>query len=547
MSSEDVTNEAAAAVVEEKEGTEAAAESKDDRKPVEELFDLSKPIKRVDRPNKEAHEEELATLTKAIDDLKIERRLIQEKIDTTIEGSRGSEVQKLRDELSRLRGKKGVLISEKKSIRSRLDASRNTSERLFEDKKKTKDTMKYTTLEEIEEEIKRLQRRQETTSMSLMEEKRLIKEMDSLHASKKLVATLKSKETDLEDAREQRKAISVEINAKDKEIDEVAAQIDQKSEALKKLSEKETDSRSNMQELFKERDEIKKRLHEAHENKNDARQAFREANNKWYDYQRAVRAQRRMQIEEEKRKREEERLAWLKKKEEEEAKRIPYEEEMSLCDYLAEYLTKTYLTDKNQKDSSAKQDDSPTLKDNPFAGMKPMKKKDDDEIYLKMGSGKKPRQRKNKSKAAKKEAFTLNVDTFGQFGLLNLTPPTSYESVAASVDELRNKKKWYSEQPRGSVPTATEIRKAQEKSVDSSPDTNGSEKKEVKKGKKGTGFDLGSEEFAPLSSSTTGGAAAPFNSSWGQVKEVPKGEDPVVGEEPAEAVEDEGEAVEAAA
>ena len=50
--------------------------------------------------------------------------------------------------------------------------------------------------------------------------------------------TLKSKETGLESAREQRKLISGEIAAKDKEIEEVAAQIEVKSEALKKLSKK---------------------------------------------------------------------------------------------------------------------------------------------------------------------------------------------------------------------------------------------------------------------------------------------------------------------
>ena len=69
-------------------------------------------------------------------------------------------MNKIRDELSCLQSKKGVLISEKKSICLRLDASRNQLERLFEDKKCTKDTLKFTTMEEIELELKRLKRRQ---------------------------------------------------------------------------------------------------------------------------------------------------------------------------------------------------------------------------------------------------------------------------------------------------------------------------------------------------------------------------------------------------
>ena len=51
----------------------------------------------------------------------------------------------------------------------------------------------------------------------------MIKEMDVLSASKKLVVTLKSKETGLESVREQRKLISGEIAAKYKEINEVVA------------------------------------------------------------------------------------------------------------------------------------------------------------------------------------------------------------------------------------------------------------------------------------------------------------------------------------
>lgn len=543
MSSEDPTKQTPATGADNEEPTNS--ESKDERKPVEELYDLSKPIKRVDRPNKDEHEAELDRLTKVIDDLKEERRVIQQKIDDTIDSSRGSEVNKIRDELSRLRSKKGALISEKKSIRSRLDASRSASERLFEDKKRTKDTMKFTTMSEIEEELKRLQRKQETTSMSLMEEKRLIKEMDALQASKKLVAQLKNKETDLEDAREQRKLISAEIAAKDKEIDDVAAEIDQKSEALKKLSEKETDSRSNMQEMFKERDEIKKKLNDAHIDKNNVRQTFREANNKWYDYQRALRAQRKMQMEEEKRKREEERLAWIKKKEEEEAKKIPYEEEMALCEYLADYLSKTYLKEAAAKEKEEeKKDSAMSLTDNPFAGMKPVNKKNDDEVYLKMGKGKKPRKKGKKQETAKskKEPFTLNVDTFGQFGLLGLTPPTSHEMVEASVKELREKKQWYSEQPRGSVPTATDIRKANEKAAAESKKDDGADEAPAKSKKKGE-FSLSSDDFAPLSTGAEakGGVVA----TWGKAVEAATSE-PEEEEEETPA-EDASEAVEAAA
>jgi len=485
----------------------------EDRTPVEELFDLTKPLKKVERPDKDAHEDELARLSTIIDNLKVERRDIQTKIDAQIDSSRSSEVSKIRDELSRLRSKKGALISEKKSIRARLDATRNQSERLFEDKKRTKDTMRYTTMEEIDTELKQLQRRQETTSMSLMEEKRLIKEMDTLKASKNLVSTLKTKETNLESVREQRKVIAGEISAKDKEIDLVQVDIEERSEALKALSDKETDNRSSMQALFAERDDIKKNLNTAHDDKNEARQAFREINNKWYDFQRALRAQRKIQAEEEKKQREEEKAAWLKQKEEEELLKIPYEEEMALCDYLADYLTKAYLTDTKKKEASPAKKDVIQVTDDPFAGFKAVSKKDD-EIFLKMSEGKKPRSRKSKkSKNPSKATFTLSVDSFDQFGMLSLFPPTCFEQVEPSVQELKDKKKWYSEQPRGSVRTATEIRKSNQKSKNTTREVN-----PTKTSNKKDNFALSTDDFVPL-----GGAPAPRTaavSSWGKNSNV---------------------------
>merc|ERR1712194_136687 len=87
-------------------------------------------------------------------------------------------------------------------------------------------------------------------------------------------------------------------------------------------------------------------------------------------------------------------------------------------------------------------------------------KKTEEEFFTK-GKGKKKRQRAKK--AAPSAPFILSVDSFEQFGSVGLNPPTKLEQVEGSVKELREKKDWYSKQPRGSVPTAKDIRKKNEK------------------------------------------------------------------------------------
>ena len=130
-----------------------------------------------------------------------------------------------------------------------------------------------------------------------------------------------------------------------------------------------------------------------------------------------------------------EKAAWLKEKEEEELKKTPYEEEMALCEYLANYLTTTYLDNKTEA-AAPEVEAGKKVTDDPFAGMVAVKKVD--ENFMKMG-GKKQKKVKAK-KETKPEKFNISLDAFEQYALINLTPPTAIDQVQASVDALVAKK-----------------------------------------------------------------------------------------------------------
>jgi len=482
-----------------------------ERTPVEELFDLTKPIKSVDKPDKDAHDKAIVDVDAAIDKLRADKDKVQEKIEIFMNGLKSTEIGKERGVVQELRRQKKALIDDKKSIRNRLDKLKSTTDRLSREQKQSKQGVKFSSVKEIEDEIRRLERRQQTTSMSLGEEKRLIKEIQTLTASKSLVSQLKAKETNIQDVWDQKKLVKAELETKDKEIDAVQAEILEKSSALDAMSAKENDNKDSKQKLFDERDDFKKLIDEQFEAKNELRSSFREANNKWYDYKRAIAAQRKIRYEEEKKEREVQEIEWKKQKEAEELLKVPYEEEMALCDYLADYLTKSYLENPKDKKVEEKKADVVPVKDDPFAGFKSMKKKED-EVFLKMGKDKKPRKRTAKQEKKKSAAarFTLNVDTFDQFGLLALTPPTNLDMVEGSVAELKAKKKWYSEQERGTVQTATDIRKANAKAATKVAKSGASGSTQ---GKSKGAFSLTDDDFAPLS---TGAGQVAVNNTWGQ-------------------------------
>ena len=235
----------------------------------------------------------------------------------------GGEIGAALTELSKLKTQKGGLIDEKKVIRAQLDGFKTQADKLVKDRKDTKSNIKFSTVEQIDAEVAKLVKLHETTSMSLQEEKRIIKEIDTLKASKSLVKDLKSKETSLDDIKEQRKNITTLITAKDKEIDAVQSLIDTASKALDALRGTQTSKNDALKILFSERDEFKVKMTETIKKKDTCRTVFREANNSWYNFQRAVKAQKQLKYLGEKKAREEAQIEWQKKKPEDFARSHP--------------------------------------------------------------------------------------------------------------------------------------------------------------------------------------------------------------------------------
>jgi len=484
-----------------------------ERKSPEELYDLTKPIPREEKPNIGQHELETDTISKTIDNLQEERRIIQEKIDSSMECIRNSAVGKEREALRKLRKTKFSLIEEKKELKTRLDTTKIETNRLFNDRKAVKANIRFSDVKMIDNEIMKLKKKQETTSMSLNEEKRLIKEIGFLQSSKELVTDLNSKDANLDDFKGQEKVIKSDLTAKDAEIDLVQKMIEEKTNALSALGNHETQLRKNRNALIKERDAIKIKINEKKNERSSLKKIFREANDRWYDYQRALRAQRKLKADEDKKRYEEEKLARQQEREEEELRKMPYEEEISLCNYLINYLSRTYLTDvKNNLDTIENNKVIP-FKDGPFYGMKPVKNKSDD-VFFQIGKEKK----KNCFRSSKKRAPTvlsLNFDSFEQFGLLKLIPPRTYDMVEKSVVELQEKKKWFSEQPHGTVPTIREIRKINQKATVKSRNNRDTSLSRLDNSQRGNSTrTITGDDFVPLSSKET--PVTILNSSWCQ-------------------------------
>ena len=199
------------------------------------------------RPDKAAHEKEVEGLNSTMDSLKETRKKVQDKIDSAMNDPESkAKLKAHRDKMSGLKTQKNTLIEEKKKLKAQLDQAKNQTDKISKEKKDARSNIKFSSAEEIDAAIEKLKRKQETTTMSLNEEKKIIKEIDALQNSKRFVADMKNKDAAMLDIKEQRKLIGAQITAKDKEIDAVAKEIAEIMEAIKAINNKESSKRDTI-------------------------------------------------------------------------------------------------------------------------------------------------------------------------------------------------------------------------------------------------------------------------------------------------------------
>ncbi|CAN0326997.1 unnamed protein product, partial [Discosporangium mesarthrocarpum] len=254
--------------------------------------------------------------------------------------------------------------------------------------------LKYTTVVEIESAIREKERLQQTSSMSLQEEKKLIKEIETLKQSKKTAAQFVSQEEAVgkaKDAHGQARKTEAEKKA---ELNAMQEKVKAAYLVLEELSKARDEGGDNLPNLIEEKkafhEDINMKIEEIKEIRNEHHAKL----NAWYDKQRERRKFKRALDRAEYLERQAAKEARNKAIEEEEAKKIPYESEMILCDTLVSYLETTFLKDTSAKGpaSSAPAMTASSMED--FGGKKMMIKKRNEEDLFSFGGGGK----KNKGK-----------------------------------------------------------------------------------------------------------------------------------------------------
>lgn len=451
---------------------EGVAESKEESA-AEKAIDVSKPVQRPDKAEYEAKtnslNEEVAEIKDKIDEL--DTKIAEAKSSGS---DQSSELKEAKEALKALREKREQKQKERAEIVSQQEAAKASLKSKVAATKSLRAELKYETPEKYDERILELEKKQSTTSMTLREEKNLLKEIEQLKSSKKLVTALAATNTEIQADKQSTQSIGDALKAKTTELDEIRKQYDKQKKVVDALNEANSSRRAVLPALFKEKDTLRKEKQAKIDAIRGLRAEFRQKDIEFREYKKEL-----VRLRNEARKKEEEARqaeieARRRKAEEEELKRIPYEEEMELCDYLANFLTNAYMSPSNssagaaassandENVSSNNKNNTPPLE---FEGMVLAgKAAKDEEDYLSLNSqfGKKKGRGKKKGGLKVTERISLVPETIEIFGVLNLEPPATLSAVADSIKQLEKKKEWFKQQPRGAIPSIRDKQRAEE-------------------------------------------------------------------------------------
>ncbi|GAA5906480.1 Bfr1p [Sporobolomyces salmoneus] len=290
------------------------------------------------RPNKAEYDQEQDSLRSQIDSLQTKLNDLKNKIqNSSLKGGPNHERKiELRKQLDELRNEQGKVRGGRGKTVEQLGTMQEGLKKKIAELQTAKAKVPYKTVQDVDNQIKSLDRQVESGTMKLVDEKKALSEISSLRKSRKTVEGFST--------------LQASIDQEKKKIDEVRALLDDPEqkrlderfkETKKELDEvnKRMDEQSKARDgLFEERNEISKELDELFTKKKASAQAFREANNKYYEKLNADRAKRDAQRREERRLQEASKRSEINERLLEEAQAPAFEREIEDCRNLILYF-----------------------------------------------------------------------------------------------------------------------------------------------------------------------------------------------------------------
>lgn len=313
--------------------------------------------------------------------------------------------------------------------------------------KTSKGKVNFKSVEDVDQEIARLQKQVDGGMMKLVDEKKALSEITTLNKARKQFSGFDGQQKDIDAIKAkiaeqkkllddpEQKALSERYTTLQTELDGLKAEQDEAFKNLKALREETDKARAEQQEKYQARKELKDTYFQQ-------KRAFQE-----YEFQ-------ARKVRNEKRRQEQQQYVAGKRKEAaskrlEEAGAPAYQDEIFATEGLIRHFDPSALPPKETTAASKfAASTQRTVDDAGFKGTRVGKKDADEENYF-IGTGGKKGGKKGKKTGAAETKFNLNIGIIEELAKVGLDAPASQADVPATVEKLKEKlAHWKGDQDR---------------------------------------------------------------------------------------------------
>ena len=375
---------------------------------------------------------------------------IKDSLDARDTGRGDSpEVAVAKARLNEIKTKSRMLQQEKRNIYDQISAADDLKKQQQDLTQRLKSQLSLFSVDEIERRIKALELQQQTTSLSVKEDKKMMEEIKRLSANKPMIRQYDEAQESLKGVRDHHNTLYAQLKAKNAELGGVKEEEEKCKEALEGVKSKDEAKRSDIPALFKERDGLRKEIIDHRDTIRKLRDEFNDRRREWQTFLRQQKEVKEKEWRERKAARQAEYDAQKKAYEEEQAKRDPWEEEKLICDQLISFVEKL-MPKKDEAKAEAKAVEHPD-------GQKPLTKGDDDvDPYANLVKKKSKRKGGGGAAAAgpgaplvrqKSMRLSHSPEDFALWEKLGFKAPSTTDDCPALLELLLAKREWLKTAP----------------------------------------------------------------------------------------------------
>lgn len=414
---------------------------------------------RIARPDREELNRKVGDLNKKLNDLRSKESKVREQIDANkVLRNSDPEWTKLLGLLNVAKEERSKIQETISTVQTQIKQLESDMQRKIKEIQDVRNTKGFKSISELEAAIKRLEGQVESGELSLVAEKKLVKEITSLKNARRYIATTDKTQEEIKVIKskigELRKVIDDSgIKPVNTKINEIKAKLDSRKSELDSLNKKVDDFWTQRREI---RAEIKRFQDERAKLYNE----FNDKMNKFHDTLRAQKAEREAEEKAAKAAAAKAHKVEAAKEKLEAAKQPAYATDIARAEALLSHLDPSYKPgDASQKKEEAQKNNLDVVRESRVVeGIPENAKILSKPKHVQAESAKKTKGGKTSGKSG--YSFELDLSVINGLSYLNINLPTSVDAVPETVAAIKEKIAFFKE--NNDRETAARVKVAEE-------------------------------------------------------------------------------------